>query len=96
MKLLRDQAIPEFNAIVLKVRDAIDAKGRAEVFAAGVKGTPPELWQTVYTLAADIIFADGTCSPEETACLRELQEALGVSDDLATKVVEVMRIKNCG
>jgi uncharacterized tellurite resistance protein B-like protein len=96
MKLLRDQGIHEFNAIVQKVRDAIDAKGRAEVFAASVKGLPPDLRETVYALSGDIVFAEGTALPEETIFLREMQEALEVSDDLATKVLEVMRIKNRG
>ncbi len=81
---------------VQRVRDAIDAKGRAEVFEAGVRALPPELKQTVYTLAGDIVFADGTASPEEMTFLREVQEALEVPDELATKVIEVMRIKNCG
>jgi tellurite resistance protein len=96
MKLLRDQGIPEFNATVQKVRDAIDGKGRAEVLAAGVKALPPDLRETVYTLAADIVFADGTAHPDEMIFLREAQEALEVPDDLATKVIEVMRIKNRG
>jgi tellurite resistance protein len=96
MKLLRDQGIADFNAAVQRVRDAIDAKGRAEVFEAGVRALPPELKQTVYTLAGDIVFADGTASPEEMTFLREVQEALEVPDELATKVIEVMRIKNCG
>jgi len=96
MKLLRDQGVHEFNNSVQKVRDAIDAKGRAEVFGAGVKGLPPELRETVYALAGDIVFAEGTALPEETSFLRELQEALQIQDDLATKVLEVMRIKNRG
>jgi len=96
MKLLRDQTIHEFNAIVQKVRDAIELKGRGPVFAAGVKGLPPELRETVYALAGDIVFADGTAAPEEVTYLREMQEALEVPDDLATKVLEVMRIKNRG
>jgi uncharacterized tellurite resistance protein B-like protein len=96
MKLLRGQAIPEFNGMVQKVRDAIDAKGRAEVFAAGVKSLPGELKETVYALAGDIVFADGTAAPEETNFLRDVQEALNIPDDLATKVLEVMRIKNRG
>jgi len=96
MKLLRGQAIPEFNATVYKVRDAIDSKGRDEVFTAAVKGLPPDLRETVYALAGDIVFADGCAQPAEVACLRALQEALAISDDLATKVLEVMRIKNRG
>ncbi len=96
MKLLRDQDVADFNATVQKVRDAIDTKGRAAVQEAGVKGLPAELRETVYTLAADIVFADGTALPEEMIFLRQAQEALGVPDDLATKVIEVMRIKNRG
>lgn len=96
MKLLKDQTIADFNAAVQKVRDAIDAKGRAEVFAAAVTGLPADLRETVYALAADIVWADGSCAPEEVSFLREIQEHLGISDDLATKVLEVMRIKNRG
>jgi len=96
MKLLRCLAIPEFNTVVQKVRDAIDAKGRAEVFAAAIKGLPVDLGETVYALAADIVSVDGVVEPAEITCLREMQEALGISDDLATKVLEVMRIKNRG
>jgi len=96
MQLLRHQAIPEFNAIVQKVRDAIDGKGRAEVFAAGVKGLPEDLRETVYALAGDIVFADGKAEKGELECLREMQEALQIPDELATRVLEVMQIKNRG
>ncbi len=96
MKLLCDQSIMEFNDAVQKIRDAIDASGRDVVFEAGVKVLPAELRDTVYALAADVVFADGSACPEENECLRKVQEAMGVPDDLATKVVEVMRIKNKG
>ncbi|MGA3172566.1 MAG: tellurite resistance TerB family protein [Chthoniobacteraceae bacterium] len=96
MKLLRMQSIDDFNEAVYKVRDAIDGKGRDEAFAAAVKGLPSELRETVYALATDVAFAEGEVKPEENDCLRRVQEALSVSDDLATKIIEVMRIKNGG
>ena len=96
MKLLRKQSIDDFNAAVYKVRTAIEESGRDEVFAAGVKGLPADLKETVYALAADVAFAEGAATPEENDFLRKVQEALGVPDDLATKVVEVMRLKNRG
>jgi tellurite resistance protein len=96
MKLLRKLGIDGFNDAVQKVRDAIDGGGREEVFAAGIKSLPADLNETVYALAADVVFADATAKPEENECLRKVQEALGVPDELATKVVEVMRIKNRG
>jgi len=96
MKLLRAQSIDAFNQAVYKVRDAIDAQGRDEAFAAAVKGLPAELGQTVYALATDVAFAEGEAQQQENDCLRTLQESLSISDDLATKIIEVMRIKNCG
>jgi uncharacterized tellurite resistance protein B-like protein len=96
MKLLKEQTIAEFNAGVQKVRDAIEAKGRAEVFSAAVAGLPADLRETVYALATDIVFADGVSQPDELSFLREIQESFSIPDDLATKVIEVMRIKNRG
>ena len=96
MALLRRQSIDQFNDMVEKVRTGIEARGRDEVLAAGVEALPAELREPVYALAADIVFADGTARPEEIEFLRKVQEHLQVADDLATKVVEVMRIKNRG
>jgi uncharacterized tellurite resistance protein B-like protein len=96
MKLLRKQSIDEFNDAVQKIRDGIEAGGRDPVFAAAVKELPPELREPVYALSADIVFAEGAADPQEIAFLRAVQEALQISDDLATKVVEVMRMKNSG
>ena len=78
------------------IRDAIDAKSRPAVFSAAVKGLPSDLRDTVYALAADIVFADGRTEAEELTFLREIQTALEIPDDLATKVIEVVRIKNKG
>jgi len=96
MKLLRKQSIDEFNDAVQKAREAIERSGREEVFAAAVKAVPEELKETVYALAADVVFADGQATPEENEFLRKVQETLGVPDELATRVVEVMRLKNRG
>jgi uncharacterized tellurite resistance protein B-like protein len=96
MKLLRDLSIDQFNEIVYKIRDTIEASGRDAVFDAAVNGLPPDLHNTVYALAADVVLADGSIQPEEGDYLRKAQEALGVTDEMATKVLEVMRIKNCG
>lgn len=96
MKLLRKQSIEAFNDMVEKVRNGIDARGREDVFAAATKALPAEVRETVYALAADVVFVDGTVRPEENEYLRMVQEALQVPDDLAAKVIEVMRIKNRG
>ena len=96
MKLLRKLTVADFNAVVHRVRDRIDAQGRDEVFAAGAVKVPGDLKPTVYALAADIIFCDGSAEPSESEYLRKVQEAMSVTDELATRIIEVLRIKNCG
>jgi uncharacterized tellurite resistance protein B-like protein len=96
MKLLRKQSNDEFNDTIAAVREAIEKCGRDGVVAAGSKALPAELGEPVYALAADIMFADGTASPAEIECLRKIQEALEIPDDLATRIAEVMRLKNRG
>jgi len=96
IKTLRKLGIDGFNDAVQKVRDAIGAKGREEVFAVAVQSLPANLKETVYALTADVVYADGIGKAEENDFLRKVQEALGVSDEVASKVVEVMRLKNRG
>lgn len=96
MKLLRGLSIEKFNDAVQKVRQAIEASGRDAVYEAAFQALPPMLHATVYALAADIASADGGVLREEADFLRKLQEAFGISDDFATRILEVMRIKNCG
>jgi uncharacterized tellurite resistance protein B-like protein len=96
MRLLRDQGINGFNRSVDNVRKTIESAGRDATFARAIAGLPAELRETVYALCADVVYAQGNATPEETAFLRQFQEAAHIPDDLATKVIEVMRLKNCG
>jgi len=96
MNLLRKQSIDEFNDTVDKVREVIEDYGRDEAFTGAVTNLPADLRETLYTLAADVAFAEGTACPEEVEYLRKMQEGFGMSDELATKIIEVIRIKNRG
>ena len=42
------------------------------------------------------MFSDGDVDAKEKAFLEDFQKALGISDDLALKVAEVMQVKNRG
>jgi tellurite resistance protein len=57
---------------------------------------PPDLAPTAFTIAADLVFADGSVSAEERAFIDDLRRILAIPDDLALKIVEVMTIKNKG
>jgi len=96
MELLKNHGIPEFNQAVDKVRAAIDAAGRELTFRNALSAVPTQIAGTIYALCADIVYANASATPEENAYLRQLQETLNISDDLATKVIEVMLLKNSG
>ncbi|WP_121967636.1 tellurite resistance TerB family protein [Leptolyngbya sp. BC1307] len=57
---------------------------------------PPSLAPTAFTIAVDLVFADGIVSAEERAFIDDLRHILVIPDDLALKIVEVMTIKNQG
>ncbi len=57
---------------------------------------PPGLAPTAFTIAVDLVFADGTISAEERTFIDDLRRVLAIPDELALKIVEVMTIKNQG
>lgn len=57
---------------------------------------PPSLAPTAFTIAVDLVFADGTISTEEQTFIDDLRRMLAIPDELALKIVEVMTIKNQG
>jgi len=68
--------------------------GRPAVLAACVAAIPPDMRGTAFANAVDIVFADGNVDEREKAYLDELQQAFGIEDGLALKIVEVLAIKN--
>ena len=54
------------------------------------------LKETAFAIAVDIALADGYLDPSEQECLEDLFLGLEVSEELATKIIEVIMIKNRG
>ena len=74
--------------------DLIAHHGLGAVLSACAAAIPPELRGTTFALATDLTLADGRLGSRESTMLDELQRALGVADDLAARIIEVMLIKN--
>lgn len=96
MKLLRVQTADEFNAMIRKIRGLLDKHGFEPLFKKATQAVPAELRETTFALSADLVFADGSVEEAEMKFLEMAQGALGVSDALALKIVEVLQIKNRG
>lgn len=54
------------------------------------------LRETAFAIAVDIALSDGFLDEDEEVCLNKLYEGLGIQEDLASKIIEVMLIKNRG
>lgn len=96
MKLFKSQTTAEYNAMVDKLFGLFSKKGAAFIMQKGIESLPSELRETAFAIAADFIFADGSVEDEEKELLEQLQVGLGVSNDVAMKIVEVMEIKSRG
>lgn len=68
--------------------------GVAAIVTAALPSVKESMKPTLFATAVDFILADGVVNSKEEVLLEDLQTGLGVADDLAKKIVEVMMIKN--
>jgi uncharacterized tellurite resistance protein B-like protein len=93
-KLFRQPSAEPAQAVVERVLELFDAHGFGPVVAAAAKALPEELRAPVFTIAVDLVLADGQASGEEQKFIDGLQTLLQVPDEAALKIVEVILVKN--
>lgn len=96
MKLFAPQSGAEFRQMIDKLFRILRKSGPKELTKRGASALPKELQETVFAVAVDMIFADGSVQDEEKALVETLQGELGISDALASKILDVMTIKHRG
>lgn len=96
MKLYRGMGARDVNKMFEKCIKVIRASGPEQLLEMSVAAIKPELRPTAFAIAADLLMADGDVAPQEKQFLEKIQKNLGVNDDLALKVVEVIALKNKG
>ncbi len=94
MRLLRKQTPTEFNEMVGEIREGILSKGREVILEAAVAALPADLQETAFALAVDFSMLDDNLVFVEKKFIEELRRALGISEERATLIVEVLDIKN--
>jgi Tellurite resistance protein TerB len=101
MTLSRMQLFRSYpNDVMRKMLDRLliilQRQGVAVLFNAALATLPDELKETVFAVTTDIALADGEVSEEEEQLLNDLYAALGLSEEVALKIIDVMLIKNKG
>ncbi|PLZ12136.1 tellurite resistance TerB family protein [Fischerella thermalis] len=96
MRLFRSYS----NDVMIRMFDKLLAILRREgidvLFNAAKESLPGDLREAAFAVATDLVLADGVVSQEERDFLNDLYQALGISSDIATQIVQVMLIKNRG
>lgn len=96
MELYRTQSGSEFSSMLDKLLGLLKKHGHPFLLEKASAALPPELGETAFALATDLVFADGHVEEEEKELLETIQRSLAIPDDLALKIIEVLQIKNRG
>ena len=101
MTLSRMQLFRSYpNDVMKKMLDRLlmllQRQGVQVLFNAALATLPDELKETVFAVTTDIALADGEISQEEEQLLNDLYSALGLSEEIALNIIDVMLIKNKG
>ncbi|KST63722.1 tellurite resistance TerB family protein [Mastigocoleus testarum] len=66
------------------------------LFNTAKESLPQNLRETSFAVATDLVLSDSVVSEEERSFLNDLHQALNIDTTTATKIVEIMTIKNQG
>lgn len=86
----------QMRALLQKLGSLARERGAAALVAMAAPCVPADLRETAFANAVDLVMSDDRVTPDETEWLRKAQAALGVADDMAARIIEVIRIKNFG
>ncbi|KER09176.1 MAG: hypothetical protein HY22_13280 [[Candidatus Thermochlorobacteriaceae] bacterium GBChlB] len=96
MKLYEGWSKEQFSAMLKRINGVMRRLGVSGLIAEAARSISPDLKETVFAVASDLTLADGAVEEPEKRFLNHLQSELGIANETATKIVEVMVLKNKG
>ncbi len=96
MQLFRSYPNDVMKKMLDRLLTLLQRQGVQVLFNAALVTLPDELKETVFAVTTDIALADGEISQEEEQLLNDLYNALGLSEETALNIINVMLIKNKG
>jgi tellurite resistance protein len=96
MKLYQNVPEQRFRQMFDRLIGILKRNGPEELIRQSLPAVPPELRETVFACAADIVLADGVVEQSEKEMLQNLMIALELDGNRAQTIVKVMVIKNKG
>ncbi len=96
IRAFRDLHPAQVADMLNKFTSIIRREGPGTIIEAAKKILDTKMKEAAFAVAVDLVLADGVVENKEKEFLEKLQKSIGIPDDLATKIVEVMIIKNRG
>ncbi|MCO6455062.1 MAG: tellurite resistance TerB family protein [Pirellulaceae bacterium] len=96
MKLYQHVPPQKFNSMMDRLLGVLKRGGPEKLVELAVPAVPPELRETAFANACDIVLADGVVEQDEKEFIDGLLTKLEINRDRATSIVQVMVFKNQG
>ena len=96
MKLFKSYPNEMMNRLFDKILAILQGDGFNALFNAAKDSLSQDLREAAFAVATDLVLAEGIVPEEEKNFLNDLYQALGVSNEIAIQIVQVILIKNRG
>jgi replication initiation and membrane attachment protein DnaB len=93
-KLFRRSDPRDLASLLNKVAGLIKRRGTGPVLQAAKSPPTREELESPFFVAVDLVLADGIVEEDEKRFLEELQKTMQMDEGVATKIVDVVLIKN--
>ena len=96
MKLYQNITQQRYGSMMDRLVGILKRTGPEGLLERAAPAVPPELRETAFANACDLVLADGVVDPAEKEFINDLMTRLSISGDQAITIVEVMVVKNKG
>jgi tellurite resistance protein len=96
MQLFRGHPHEALQKVFANAAERIKEHGILTVVQAAAAIVPKELGATTFAVAVDLMLSDGRLTSKEEGFANELRTLLNVEPDTATRIVDVLLVKNAG
>jgi uncharacterized tellurite resistance protein B-like protein len=94
MRLFRQTSAAHLQRLTETALDIIGSTGPAVLLPACAEVIPESLRAPLFALAVELVIVDGEVSQTETQFVDSLKSALGIDDEIAANIIEVLLIKS--
>jgi len=96
MRLYQNLTDQRFKQMMDRLVGILKRGGPQSLLEKAAPAVAPEMRETAFANACDIVLADGVVDPAEKEFINDLMGKLGIAPDQALTIVQVMVVKNKG